>query len=281
MILFYLDSGAQLVEVRANYNGIGNVDFSAHNNAKTPLFLNIDFADLQNTSFRETLPYIKRLEPGFNSLFTLERYGNAGPPRFNYKIRYFRSNPKAIVNFRFPYLIPFMPGTEVRVFDVKNIDGFWGADSPKSWFATGFITSPGIPVFASRTGQVVEIASQERNNDPVLWYHGWRNSVTILQPDGSLICYRNIVADEKKLKLNQKVFAGQELGTTTANELVVMIYHHSLSQDRELMFIIPEFSVTVGKSAILNSSQTYGVIHPAEVIGRELTAKERKKHMGL
>lgn len=129
---------AQLVEVQANYNSIGDVDFIAYNNYKAPLFLNIDFADLENTTFNEPLPYIKLLEPGFNTLFTLQRDLNADVPRFNYQIKYFRSNPMAKVNLDFPYLIPLAPGTEARPFDVEDVKGFWGEGEPKGWLATGF-----------------------------------------------------------------------------------------------------------------------------------------------
>src|SRR5680860_339296 len=133
-----LETHAQLVEVQANYNSIGDVNFIAYNNSKTPLFLNVDFADLENTMFNEPLPYVKLIEPGFNTLFTLERDLDAGVPRFNYQIKYFRSNPIAEVNLDFPYLIPFAPGIKLHSFDVKSIAGFWGAEEPESWTATGF-----------------------------------------------------------------------------------------------------------------------------------------------
>lgn len=156
-VLIFFRSEAQLVEVRADYNAVGDCIFSAHNNAKTPVFLNIDFADLQNTTFNETLPYIKKLTPGFNSLFLLSRDVNADIPRFNYQIKSYRSNPVANVNLDFPYLIPFAPGTKASVFDVDNIDGFRGSKELKSWMATGFEAKPGTLVYAVRQGEIVEI----------------------------------------------------------------------------------------------------------------------------
>src|SRR5680860_145190 len=113
-VLLYLTNNAQLIEVQADYNAVGDCIFSAHNNAKTPLFLNIDFADLENTTFNETLPYIKKLTPGFNSLFTLPRDLDSDVPRFNYQMKSYRSNPTASVNLDFPYLIPFATGTKAE-----------------------------------------------------------------------------------------------------------------------------------------------------------------------
>lgn len=274
-------SFAQLVDVSANYNGLGNVDFSAHNNSKTPLFLNVDFADLQNTSFREKLPYVKKLEPGFNTLFTLERYPNSPSPRFNYKIKYFRSDPLADVDLRFPYLIPFKPGTMVKAFDVKNIEGFRGETQPKSWYATGFKCEPGMTVYAARTGQVVEIAGATKDSDPETWYNGWRNSLTVLQPDGSLLCYHNLAITDQNLKLNQKIFAGQPIGEVSkgCNELIMLIYHDSLIKENEQVFIIPEFVTGEKTTSIVNSATGYSVVHPEEIVGKEMTPKEKKRNL--
>ena len=240
--------------MQANYNGIGNVDFIAHNNSKGLLFLNIEFADLENTVFNEPIPYVKQLEPGFNRLFTLERYAYAEPPRFNYKIKYFRSHPLADVNLDFPYLIPFQQNSKIRIFDVRNIDGFWGSDTPKSWHATGFDTKPGTPVYACRNGIVVEIAGPARTTSSETWYHAWNNSITILQPDGTLICYHNVIDKAKNLQINTKIYAGQVIGEVApaASEMLVMIYHNTLNENKDLIFIIPEFVVNETKSAILN-----------------------------
>ncbi|NOR74735.1 MAG: hypothetical protein GQ525_06210, partial [Draconibacterium sp.] len=152
LVFQFIEVPAQLVEVRADYNNVGDCIFSATNNAKTPIFLNIDFADLQNTTFNETLPYVKKLDPGFNNLFTLERYLDADEPRFNYQIKTFRSDPASIINLDFPYLIPFEPGIKVKAKEVKSIEGFWGTKELKSWIAIGFNAKPGDKIYASRQG---------------------------------------------------------------------------------------------------------------------------------
>lgn len=273
---------AQLVEVQADYNGVGDCIFSAYNNSETPMFLNLNFADLENTSFPEPLPYVKMLEPGFNSLFTLERDLDADVPRFNYEIAAFKSNPVADVDLRFPYLLPFSPGTKVKVFDVRNIDGFWGNETFKSWAATGFFCRPGEPVFASRRGIVVEIVGDIRKGDPQTWYHTFTNAITVLQPDGTLICYKNVVDKSAKLKVNQIIYPGQQIGEIAlgANEMLLLIFHQSL-HTKDLRFIIPEFMVDEKKQAIVNSALEYMVVHPVEVRALEMSKKEKRKILGI
>lgn len=279
-IFLFEGVNAQLVEIRADYNSIGDCIFSAVNNAKTPMFLNIDFADLQNTTFNETLPFVKKLNPGFNSLFTLERYLDADVPRFNYQIKTFRSNPTSIIDLDFPYLIPFEPGTKVRATQIKSIAGFWGSEELKSWLAIGFVAKPGDKVYASRKGTVVEIAGQIKGEEPLYWYNTWNNSITLLQPDGTLICYRNIVS--KSLELNQKIYAGQLIGeiAPSANVLKILIYQNSLGTD-DLRFIIPQFAVGENELEIVNIAKEYVIVHPNSVRGLEMSKKERRKILGV
>lgn len=280
LFFFFSSLNAQLVEVQANYNDVGDCIFSAHNNAKTPIFLKIDFADLQNTSFPETLPYIKMLESGFNSLFTLSRDLDADVPRFNYEVKTFRSNPASIINLDFPYLIPFKPGTKVKAKNVENIDGFWGSDRLDSWIAIGFNAKPGDDVFACRQGIVVEISGQTKSEDPLSWYNTWNNSVTVLQTDGTLICYRNVRG--KNLKLNQKIHAGELFAEIASNEndIIVLIYQNSLSSD-DLRFIIPQFAINETETEIVNIAKEYTVDHPISVRGLEMTKKEKRKILGV
>lgn len=281
-LLFFGNLNAQNVEVRADYNSIGDCVFSAHNNSKTPMFLNIDFADLQNASFNEPLPYVKKLDPGFNSLFIIERDLDADVPRFNYQMKSYRSDPISIIDLDFPYLIPFEPGTKVYAKEVKNIKGFWGSEELKSWVAIGFHAKARDKVFASRQGIVVEIANQIKSEDPKTWYNTWNNSITLLQLDGTLICYRNVVEKSNKLALNQKIQAGQLLGeiASSATDLIILIYQNSLVSD-DLRFIIPRFSVNERESEIVNIAKEYIVVHHNSVRALEMSKKEKRKILGM
>jgi len=274
----FFGSNAQLIDVQYDYNNVGDCNFGATNNSKTPLFLNLFFTNIENTSFNEPLPYIKKLEPGFTALFTLQRDLNTDAPKFIFDIKTFKSNPVADINLDFPYLIPFAPGTMVKPVDIKNIIGFWGAKEPESWKATGFMTKPGEPVYAARQGQIVEIVGEIRSGDSKTWYHTWTNSITLLQPDGTLITYKNVVDKDNKLELNQKIYAGQILGEVAANssEIVLLIYHNVLNSV-ELHFVIPLFVTASGKTEILNSALNIEVVHPNEIRGLEMTKKEIKK----
>lgn len=273
---------AQSVNVEVDYNDVGDCVFSAVNNTKVPLFLYVDFADIQNAIFDEPLPYVKCVSSGFNSLFELQRIADADAvPRFNYDIKVFRSNPMPDIDLDFPYLFPFAAGGQINVFDVKDITGFDVGNRVGSWNATGFYATGGDVVFSCRNGVVTEIAGNKRTGGRDGWYNGWTNSMTILQPDGTLICYRNVIVDTKNIRIGEKVYAGQKIGEVVpgGKELYVVVYYEQLSSDK-LIFIIPQFVICDGETDILNSSTTYEVVHPKSVIGLEMTKRERKKIMG-
>ena len=278
LIFAFLENKAQLVDVQYDYNNVGDCTFWATNNTKTPIYLNLVFSNIENTRFTESLPYVKKLDHGLNTLFTLLREPNAGAPYFIFDIKTYRSNPVADVNLDFPYLIPLKPGTVAEPVDINDISGFWGNETPKSWKATGFAAKPGEPVYAVRQGQIVEIVGDTRDGDAKNWYHTWTNAITLLQPDGTLITYKNVIDKDIKLELNQKIQAGEILGEVAPNssEIVIMIYHSTLSLP-DLQFIIPLFVTTPDKTEILNSALKIEVLHPNEIRGLEMTKKEQKK----
>lgn len=282
LTLLSINNNAQPVDVQADYNGIGDCVFSANNNSEAPVYLHLNFADLRNTSFSETLPYVKRLEPGFNTLFTLQRDLDADVPRFNYDVKSFRSNPMADVDLNFPYLLPFNEGEKIRAFDVENIDGFRGRTKLDSWSASGFYAKPGTQVRACRNGVVVEIVGAKRSDNPQTWYNAWNYNLTIMQPNGTLLCYRNVFDKQKALQVGQAIYAGQVIGLIApgANSLEVLIYHHSLNT-KGLMFVIPQFVIADGTIDFVNPANEYTVVHPVSIRGFEMTKRERKKILGI
>ena len=279
-IIFWFEIKAQIVEVQYDYNNVGDCIFGAANNSKTPIYLNLIFTSLENTRFTEALPYVKKLEPGYNGLFTLLRESETGAPIFIFEIKTFRSNPIPEVNLDFPYLIPFAQGTTVNPVNIESIKGFWGAEEPKNWKATGFEANAGDFVYAARQGQIVEITGENRSGDPKTWYNAWTNVITLLQPDGTLIVYKNVTDGNKNLKINQIIQAGEKLGEVAQNssEVILLVYHNLLNSS-DLQFIIPVFVTAQGKTEILNPALHIEVIHPNEVRALEMTKKEQRKFL--
>jgi len=181
----------------------------------------------------------------------------------------------AIVDLDFPYLIPLHPGNKAEVFDVASIKGFWGNTEPDSWNATGFKVTPGDNVYSSRSGIVTEIVGSERTDEPISWYHTWNYALTVLQPDGTLIVYKNVDVKNKDIKVGERIVSSQYIGEVKprSNELLLVLFQHAL-KDNNPRFIIPQFTVNKNNTELLVPSKTYEVDHPFEIVSMEMTKKE-------
>jgi len=270
---------SNLVEVQTAYDkSSGDTFFSAHNKSKVPLYLHVYFPEVSRMSFREKQPYVKKLNPGYNGLFRLEKSRYRRIPKYYFEIKSFRSNPIAEVNLEFPYLLPFEPGKKIKTKKLNSADGLWVLEEPEPWASIGFYANPGDKIYASRRGVIVEIAPGKRYKDSIHWYNSWNNAVTLLHPDGTLCCYANVVVKNKKLKLNKEVFAGELLGemATSASELEIFVYHNKLFSDK-LHFIIPKFVTGENSAKILEDEKEYMVVHPRSVRILEMTKLENRR----
>ncbi len=102
--------------------------------------------------------------------------------------------------------------------------------------------------------------------------------ITLLQSDGTLMCYHNVVDINKKLKISDKVFAGQQFGVVASgsSELVLLIYQDNLNSD-DLLFIIPQFVAGKDHVEMITPAKTYNVIHPDDIRALEMSKKEIRK----
>jgi len=94
-------------------------------------------------------------------------------------------------------------------------------------------------------------------------------------------CYRNLEDSNTNLKIGEKIYAGQPIGkiARSANSLITIIYHESLFVDSP-RFIIPRFVSKGNQAGILSFSQKYEVIHPDEIVGLEMSPKEKRIMIG-
>ena len=267
------------VEIRTAYMTEENSTiFSAYNKTKAPVYIYLSFDEVSRLSFHEEQPFVRRLDKGLNDLFTLEQSRENGIPRFPYSVKIYKSNPLADVDLEFPYLIPLQPGKNVQVVDITSLNTLGTNKKHQAFLATGFKVSTGDAIFAARTGEVVEIAGRKRTNKSANWYNKWTNCVTVLQADGTLICYKN--CKTKKLQLGQKIYAGQQIGEVVdGSEPLILVIYHDLLTEKFPRFIIPQFATSERKVEVLISSGTYTVIHPDDIKAMEMTRRERKKYI--
>lgn len=267
------------VDVRIEY-AYGNSIFSAHNNASYPVFLHVHFKEVSKLSFFEKQPYVKCLKAGFNELFVLEKSREHGLPKYDYTIRYYPSNPFAIVDLDFPYLLPFEAGTVAIPKKVLSLEGFITEYSLYGWSANGFNAQPKQIITACRTGTVIEIIN-ENIKDSILMSNVVKSRITLLHTDGTLASYIGVVSNDE-IELSERITAGNSVGQMESdnNELIVLFYKNRPFSD-ELEFIFPKFQLSEGVVKPMVYEKKYTVVHPVSTLGLELTKREKKKILGI
>jgi hypothetical protein len=257
------------VRVKYNYDASGNAGFMAENYTAVPVYISLDFSYLRNASFSDPLPYVKRVEPGSTSLFTIYREPDMPAPDFNIEYSWFPSNPKPEIDPDFPYLIPAKEGTTVSIDGARP-----GWENRPVVFALKQTNE----ICASRKGIVVNVVDSVTKEmsaaNPKLL-----NYLDILHDDGTIGEYINFAYRGVSCEIGQKVFPGQVLGKTFdsgGNGLIgFRLYHHQLSS-KTVRFLIPEFYNESGKVEQLTINKSYRSVHPSEIIEKELSRKEKK-----
>ncbi|NQU86395.1 MAG: hypothetical protein HQ541_11595, partial [Mariniphaga sp.] len=186
VLLFFtillLNSFAQSnLQIRYDYDAAGNANFVADNFTNVPVYVVLNFSYLENASFSEDLPYIKRIKPGTSPLFSIYREIDQPSPQFNIEVKWFMAHPSPEVDPEFPYLIPTVAGTEVVISS---------ALVEKNSRSVGFEIIGSVEICASRKGIIVKVIG---NNNPELPIESGKqfNSVQLLHEDGTIGEYFN------------------------------------------------------------------------------------------
>jgi hypothetical protein len=256
------------VQVRYDYDASGNATFGADNYTNVPVYLVLDFSFLNNASFSENLPYIKRIDPGSTELFIIYKELEQPSPDFNIEYKWYNSNPAPKIDDGFPYLLPAKPGTITKIINIK-------AHSRDR--AIGFELVSSDEVFAMRKGVVVDV---KENSNLNLDDQKQLNYVHILHVDGTIGEYFNFAMNGVDCIVGEKIIPGQKIGKahSAMNELAVIgftLFHSELASKR-VRYIIPKFYLGKSKGEQLSVGYEYKSLHPTNIVGKELTRKEKK-----
>jgi len=258
------------LQVHYDYDAMGNANFIADNYMAVPVFVVLDFSFLEYASFSEELPFIKRVEPGTTPLFTIFREPDQPSPHFNIEYKWYMSHPSPETDSHFPHLIPGRNGSSVKIADIKQLI--------KSRMV-GFDLLNSGKVYASRKGVVRNLYE---NADPRFRMEDSRkqNFIHILHDDGTIGEYINFKYKGINCEIGQKVIPGQELGMAENGPdgyplIGFGVFHNDLYSEN-LRYLVPEFYQENEGVSQLSVSGEYKVVHPEELIIKELSRKERR-----
>lgn len=247
------------VEVTRTNN---DLTFNARNSSAYPYELVIEFNVLQNLS-PTTTKYTLNLHAGNNRLFKLRIQDPEASPDYAYSIQYKIANSRRDADLTFPYLIPLRVNSKVEFHSFSNSDGNYV-------LTNSFRGSSGDTVYAIRRGIVANVPLDTENE------RIGKGTLEVIHLDGTVALYTGLDPNSVSLKSGQQIYPGQAIGTISDQKYVMvnvyLIYESTLSA-------IPLVFATKDQGKEKHSALK-GVIveHPADIIQKELSDKEKKKH---
>lgn len=221
---------------------------------------------------------------------------------FNYRWTYFPgvAQRKIPADSNFQYLLPGTKDNVIRISKVSNIGERFGLKNVNEYFGVGFIYGAGDTICAARAGTVYtcidEIKTGEKGS---LVYTSKRNQVNIQQKDGTLAQYAIRAPIKLLVAPGDNVIPGQPIAVfTTESERYEVMFSVSYLDEKALLanptignsniapayyhyvptlFCIGDDGQTSNLSII---NQTFKIGYPKELVGTELSKKDKKK-LGL
>lgn len=120
-------------------------------------------------------------------------------------------NPDAEPDTDYPYRPPFAPGQSFRIS--QGFGGSFSHRQPHSYHAVDFDMPAGTPVYAARSGVVMEVARFFDGSGEVLERYGDRaNFVRVEHDDGTMAVYAHLEYEGVQVRPGQRVEKGQDIG---------------------------------------------------------------------
>ena len=220
---------------------------------------------------------------------------------FFYQHTYFPgiAQRRAPADSNFQYLLPGTKDNVIRISRVSNIGDMLKLKNPNEYAGIGFVYAAGDTICAARAGTVYSCADDVvKDEKGALVYTSKRNHINIQQKDGTLANYAVRAPIKLLIAAGDNVIPGQPIAVFTSqsehyevlfsvsylDEKAVMVntqnagaitpvYYHYVSP----VFCVGEDGHTSNLSVV---NQTFKVGYPKELIGVELSKKDKKK-LGL
>lgn len=183
--------------VRNDY--VGSVEFE------------IDFSERDNVQATPDLPRRFVIEPGkSDTLFEVNGIDEHQPWRLAFKYRYIIGSPLADYRSAASYLPPIAPNTAFQIS--QAFGGTFSHNDPQNQYAVDITMPVGTPVYAARSGVVLEVEDDFYKGGANKAYSTKANSIRILHDDGSMAIYAHLELEKAQVYPGLTVAAGHKIG---------------------------------------------------------------------
>ena len=226
---------------------------------------------------------------GIQQIATLNPIGDIGSPHFSYTYTSWIGKSINKLDSLYPYLLPATTNKSIKTSGTYFLGDLFGK-SKGDFYAMGFQYSFGDTICATRAGTVFDVFDKaEPRKEGEIFSTKTRNFIYIEHNDGTLARY-NILCEIKLLVQNgDKVIPGQPIAIFEKPEsdytMIFDVYYLNLRETEKAVTNYfttrPKFVLGSNEIALASPFTHYAqVLHPYEIITKELSNREIKK-LGL
>ena len=183
---------------------------------------------------------------------------------FNYTNHYTIGAQNAAHDDTYLYFLPYPAGSSFKV--TQGYKGSFSHTGPDE-YATDWKMPEGTPVMAAREGTVVSVKDHFDLGGPHRKLEDCANMVTVQHSDGTMAHYCHLAPRSAKVRVGQKVRAGDRLaasgntGFTSGPHLHFAVFKARNGYGRETIPV--KFRTATGSGVTLVSGQSYRAADPA------------------
>jgi len=185
--------------------------FYIRNDYAGPVEVEIDFSERDNVRATPDLPNRFVVEPGkSDTLFEVGGINELESWRLALKYRYVIGKPLANYSSTISYLPPIAPDQSFQIS--QAFGGSFSHTDGQNKYAVDIVMPVGTPVYAARSGIVLEAEDDFFKGGTNKAYSSEANNIRILHDDGSMAVYAHLELEKTQVYPGLAVMAGQLIG---------------------------------------------------------------------
>jgi len=185
--------------------------FYIRNDYAGPVEVEVDFSERDNVRATPDLPKRFVIEPGkSDTLFNVGGINELESWRLALKYRYVIGKPLANYSSTISYWPPIAPGQSFQIS--QAFDGSFSHTDEQNKYAVDIVMPVGTPVYAARSGIVLEAEDDFFKGGNNKAYSSKANNIRILHDDGSMAVYAHLELEKTQVYPGLAVMAGQLIG---------------------------------------------------------------------
>ena len=191
-----------------NKGSDANPEIVVHNLYAGPIQIEFDIIERENITISPELP-LKFVIPARkeSKVFSIRQQIKNKKWRYRYSSRYVFGNPAAVHRPSKPYRPPFAAGVSLKI--AQSFKGKYSHTEPWSEYAVDIAMPEGTPIYAARSGIIMDIAMDFFTGGSDINKYGERaNLVRILHDDGTMAVYAHLKLESVRFGLGMRVDEG-------------------------------------------------------------------------